>query len=189
MNEAKEPSFVSYVQMHEFATPPSKKSLLSAGYDLAASYSTSISPGTRALIGTGIKFQIPSHLYRQITSRSDLALMGIDVAGGVIDPDFEEEIQVILVNNSSIDFFVQRGDKIAQIIFSRILNQKKMYHQGDGPKNANSRGFGSSGFSGGPTNYGNLYNNQQQMNPFFEMSATPISTVGPNYAGRNFLQP
>lgn len=200
MTDGKELSYVSYMLVHEFATPPSKKSLLSAGYDLVASHTITISPGTRGLVGTGIKFQIPSHLYGQITSRSDLALMGIDVAGGVVDPYFDEEIQIILVNNSSIDSLVQPGDMIAQIIFSRILNQKKMYHQGGGPKNNNNqRGFGASGFSAEPSGFNNLYacnsgyNNQQrqqqQINPFLRMSASPIPMHGQNFVDRNFIQP
>ena len=53
--------------------------------------------------------------------RSGLAIRhGIDVRGGVIDRDYRGEIKVILFNHGSKQFVINKGDRIAQIIFEKI---------------------------------------------------------------------
>ena len=51
--------------------------------------------------------------------RSGLALKNVDVAAGVIDPDYRGEIRVVLVNHGSEIFRVTRGMAIAQLILER----------------------------------------------------------------------
>jgi dUTP pyrophosphatase len=55
--------------------------------------------------------------YARIAAGSGLAVKhGIDIGAGVIDEDYQGEIKVVLINNSSIPFQVQPGDRIAQLI-------------------------------------------------------------------------
>jgi len=139
--------YVTFCLLRVDAILPEKGTVDSAGFDLASVENLTLSPGARAWIPTGIMFQIPRHLYGQIMSRSGLAVMGIDVAAGVIDPDYQGEIRVLLVNNSGADFSVHAGDRIAQIIFIRILNQKRMYPVDHQPSRSSRgiSGFGSTG--------------------------------------------
>ena len=45
----------------------------------------------------------------------------IAVGGGVIDPDYDGEIKVILFNHGDEDFVVNPGGRIAQIVLERVM--------------------------------------------------------------------
>lgn len=45
----------------------------------------------------------------------------IHTVGGVIDPDYTGVIRVILLNSGDTPYKVTRGDRIAQIVFERIM--------------------------------------------------------------------
>ena len=95
---------------------PSKGTTNSAGWDLASPHSYIVPTQSRILIGTQISVKLPPGTYGQIAPRSSLALAGIDIGGGIIDPDYEGEIKVILINNSLQEFHVAPNDRIAQLI-------------------------------------------------------------------------
>ena len=68
---------------------PTRSTPDSIGYDLFSSTNTSIPPNSRKSVGLGFSIAIPQGLYGRIAPRSGLALNhNIDVAGGVIDPDY-----------------------------------------------------------------------------------------------------
>lgn len=103
----------------------------SAGMDLRANLKDeegndkviSIVPGERVLIPTGLYFSIPYGYEGQIRPRSGLAIKyGITVLNtpGTIDADYRGEICVCLINHSKHSFKVHHGDRIAQIIFSKV---------------------------------------------------------------------
>lgn len=103
----------------------------SAGMDLRANLKyedgsdkvVSIVPGERVLIPTGLYFSIPYGYEGQIRPRSGLAIKyGITVLNtpGTIDADYRGEICVCLINHSKHSFKVHHGDRIAQIIFSKV---------------------------------------------------------------------
>ena len=54
----------------------------------------------------------------EIKSRSSCASKGLTAEGGVIDPSFRGEIEVILCNKSGETVTCEAGDRIAQIVFS-----------------------------------------------------------------------
>ena len=65
----------------------------------------------------------PESVYGRIASRSGLAFNKcIDVARGVIDPDYTGEIKVILVNHGETDYNIQVGHRIAQIVFEKYAD-------------------------------------------------------------------
>lgn len=103
----------------------------SAGMDLRANLKDeegndkviSIVPGERVLIPTGLYLSIPYGYEGQIRPRSGLAIKyGITVLNtpGTIDADYRGEICVCLINHSKHSFKVYHGDRIAQIIFSKV---------------------------------------------------------------------
>lgn len=82
-----------------------------------------IHPGGRALIPSGLKAEIPNGFEIQVRPRSGLALKhGITVlnAPGTIDQDYTGDIGVILYNCSDETFKVFNGDRIAQLIVSKV---------------------------------------------------------------------
>ena len=103
----------------------------SAGMDLRANLKDeegndkviSIVPGERVLIPTGLYLSIPYGYEGQIRPRSGLAIKyGITVLNtpGTIDADYRGEICVCLINHSKHSFNLHHGDRIAQIIFSKV---------------------------------------------------------------------
>jgi deoxyuridine 5'-triphosphate nucleotidohydrolase len=60
-------------------------------------------------------------VYGAIRARSGLTSKGIDVFHGTIDSDYRGEILVLIRNNTNAEFEIERGDKIAQLIFSVAL--------------------------------------------------------------------
>jgi dUTP pyrophosphatase len=112
---------VNVLKCHEHAQLPKRGSQLSAGSDLYSVLDYIIEPKSRCLISTGLKLQFPSNVYGRIAPRSGIALKnGIDTMAGVIDPDYTGEVKVLLYNTSDINFEVQKGDRIAQIIFEQF---------------------------------------------------------------------
>lgn len=95
-----------------------------AGYDLTAAENTVIKAHSFGIVSTGIALELPPGIEAQIRPRSGLAFhrgIGILNSPGTIDSDYRGEIKVILFNTSDSDFIVEAGDRIAQIVFSRIL--------------------------------------------------------------------
>jgi len=110
-------------KLHPLAFYPKRSSSEAAGLDLFSyDWAREIGPQRRANIRTGICMNIPRGYYGRIAPRSGLASRHcIDVGAGVIDADFTGEIVVLLINNHHAkDFYVQHGDKIAQIVFEKI---------------------------------------------------------------------
>ena len=55
-----------------------------------------------------------------------MALKGIDIAAGVIDPDYRGELKVIMINTGPKAYVVTQGDRIAQIILERIVTNAEV---------------------------------------------------------------
>lgn len=97
----------------------------SAGMDLLAATDgpMSIDPGAWAMVATGVSIALPPGFEAQVRPRSGLALKkGVTVlnAPGTIDADYRGEIGVILINHGGETFIVERGMRIAQIVFAPL---------------------------------------------------------------------
>lgn len=90
----------------------------------------------------GIALECPTGCCGRIAPRSSLALRGIDIGGGVIDPDFRGEVKVILVNNGNEPFTINPGDRIGQLVLEKFQKTEIMC---SGSLSNTQRGFGSSG--------------------------------------------
>jgi len=99
----------------------------SAAMDLRACISEPlvIRPGGRELIKTGLAINMTDPgLVAIVASRSGLSLKHhVHVAQGigVIDSDYHGEIGVILANDGEVDYTVQPGDRIAQLMFQPVV--------------------------------------------------------------------
>jgi dUTP pyrophosphatase len=96
-----------------------------AGMDLTAAVEgpTTLQPGDRRLIPTGIALALPPGVEAQIRPRSGLAIHhGLTMlnAPGTIDTDYRGEIKVIIINLGQETYTLQRGDRIAQLVFARV---------------------------------------------------------------------
>lgn len=129
---------------------PSYQTSGSSGMDLRAFIPSPITlcPGDRLLVPTGIFLEIPYQYEAQIRSRSGLALKkGITVLNSpaTIDADYRGEIGVILFNSSKIPFQINPSDRIAQLVFTRIIKTKWENSVELKTTKRSSGGFGSTG--------------------------------------------
>lgn len=133
------------------AITPKRATQGSAGFDLHAwlhHESVELKPGARVMIPTGIAFEIPDGYEGQIRPRSGLAFRsGVTVlnAPGTIDSDYRGEIGVLLINAGWQTHTLNRGDRIAQIVFAQAL-VPVFVHAGELKATDRDRGgFGSTG--------------------------------------------
>ena len=104
---------------------PQYMSERAAGMDLVAALDEdlTIKPQEAALVPTGLAVAIPEGFEGQVRARSGLAIShGIAVinAPGTIDSDYRGEIKVALINLGKNPCTIRRGDRIAQMIISRV---------------------------------------------------------------------
>lgn len=122
-----------------------------SGFDLYSSEEIVIPSLGRALVPTGVNFQIPKDFEIQIRPKSGLALnYGLTVLNtpGTIDEGYTGEVKVIVFNTSSESVTITKGMKIAQAVVARcitgrwvILEKTEKIKSGDRGDN----GFGSTG--------------------------------------------
>lgn len=123
-------------------------STYSAGYDIAyTGKKTTIKPNEIKIFETGLEIQMPNTIEAQIRSRSGLATKGLFVLNspGTIDPDYTGEIKVIMLNAGSEEITIETGQRIAQMIFARILNVKLVEGLQEKKTGRGRKGFGSTG--------------------------------------------
>lgn len=102
-----------------YATPGS------SGMDLRANLEESITllPLQRKLISTGIFVEIPEGYEIQVRPRSGLAIKnGITCLNspGTVDSDYRGELKVILINLSGETHTIHSGDRIAQMVVTKV---------------------------------------------------------------------
>jgi dUTP pyrophosphatase len=129
---------------------PEYATAYSAGLDLRANIqeSTELKPLQRLLISTGIFIELPQGYEAQVRPRSGLAAKhGISIVNspGTIDPDYRGEIKVILVNLSDTSFWLNPGERIAQMVISRF--EHIVWNQVDSLEST-ERGDGGFGHTG-----------------------------------------
>ena len=95
----------------------------SVGMDVRATAELVLGPGERGLVKTGLYLEIPNGHECQVRPRSGLALKrGLTVLNspGTIDSDYRGEVGVILINHSQEYQTIERGDRVAQLVFAKI---------------------------------------------------------------------
>ena len=92
----------------------------SAGYDLPSAETVTVPNWSRRLVNTKLRFEIPKGFYGEIKPRSGIAIKkGVVAFNGTIDSGYTGFVYVIVFNFSNDDFLIQKGDRIAQIIFKK----------------------------------------------------------------------
>lgn len=123
---------------------------LDVRYD--GSENITLNPLDRYCFSTGLFFELPENIEIQVRPRSGLALNhGITVLNtpGTVDPNYRGEIKVILVNLSNETYTVNVGERIAQLVFSPIMDKRNYslvnVNNIDENTERSEKGFGSSG--------------------------------------------
>ncbi|MBO2531740.1 MAG: dUTP diphosphatase [Planifilum sp.] len=129
---------------------PRKMSRGASGLDLHAAVDqpVTLTPGRWKLIPTGIALEMPEGVEAQVRPRSGLALKhGVTVLNspGTIDSDYRGEVGVILINLGDEPFVLHRGDRIAQLVFGRVLDVRLKEVERLGFTERGGGGFGHTG--------------------------------------------
>ena len=132
---------------------PAYASVNAAGMDLRADLAEPVVllPLERRLIPTGLFIELPQDCEAQVRPRSGLALKhGITVLNtpGTIDADYRGEVGVILVNLSQEPFTVNPGERIAQMVISKFVQEELEEVAALEDLSVTERGSGGFGHSG-----------------------------------------
>ena len=120
-----------------------------AGMDVVSAEDTSIEPGGRQAVATGLCVAIPQGFEIQVRPRSGLALKhGITVPNtpGTIDSDYRGELKIILINHGKTVFVIARGDRVAQLVVAPVI--QGIWNEVD-TLDETTRGAGGFGSTGG----------------------------------------
>jgi dUTP pyrophosphatase len=110
-----------------------------------------IPPFKSVLIGTGLSFAIPFPIDCEIRPRSGLARshsLIILNAPGTLDPDYRGELGVLLMNLGTEIFRVEKGMRIAQLVFKPVEIPQFLEAEELPDTRRGSGGFGSTGLFG-----------------------------------------
>lgn len=112
------------------AVAPIKATDGSVGYDLFVYGSHCIYPGRNA-VRTGLSIQLPEGFEATVRPRSGCSLKGIpdecnlrhnaDALLGTIDTDYRGEVKLIVNNHEDVEFFLENGQRIAQLVISPVF--------------------------------------------------------------------
>lgn len=120
-----------------------------SGFDLRASEDVWVFPNSRALVPTGLKFNIPDGYEIQVRSKSGLALnQGLFVLNspGTVDSGYLGEVKVIIFNTTTEKVKIVKGQKVAQAVLCPVVGGKwvnLIRVEKIEDKDRNNNGFGS----------------------------------------------
>lgn len=117
-----------------------------AGCDLKAMIETRVLPGGCTIVPTGVCIALPDGYEGQVRGRSGLNFKhSLVVPTGTIDADYRGEIYVKIYNLSLKDYIIRPGDRIAQLIISKVERAEWEIVEDLDDTDRGNNGFGSSG--------------------------------------------
>jgi dUTP pyrophosphatase len=142
---------LGYVKLHSDAVEPKYNYETDSGFDLHSIEEIVIPAFGRALIPTGLIFDIKDGYEIQIRSKSGLAinqgLMCLN-SPGTVDNGYTGEVKGILFNTNNYPVIITKGMKIAQAVLCPVVNGKwvNLLQQNQiKEKDRADKGFGSTG--------------------------------------------
>jgi dUTP pyrophosphatase len=142
---------LGYKKISEEAITPNYNYESDSGFDLYSTEEIVVKPLGRALIPTGLVFDIKDGHEIQVRSKSGLAInQGLFVLNspGTVDNGYLGEIKVIIFNTNPEPFTIKKGMKVAQAVLCPVVNGKWVNLEERKvilDKDRNNNGFGSTG--------------------------------------------
>lgn len=116
------------------------------GFDLYAAQTTTIQPGERISIPTGLKMEIPYGYVGFIWDKSGLShKFGLKTFGGVVDAGYRGEVMVGIMNLGTEPYTFEKNHKVAQISIQRREEVQIEEVEELSDSQRGEKGFGSSG--------------------------------------------
>ena len=138
-------------RLKEDALIPQYGSKYAAGLDIFSYNDYEVLPNTRILVSTGVSMAMSGPLakeyYLRVAPRSGLSVKSsIDIGAGVVDYDYRGEVFVCFINNGLNSYKITKGDRIAQLIPTKIATFDNINVVEDlQDTERGNNGFGSSG--------------------------------------------
>jgi dUTP pyrophosphatase len=129
---------------------PAYQTELASGFDVRAQLSTpmTLQPGERAMIPTGLAFEIPPGFEIQARPRSGWAAkQGMTVLNtpGTIDADYRGEVKIIIINLGKEAVEVKDQERVAQLVLCPVIQASFEVVEELGDTARGAGGFGSTG--------------------------------------------
>jgi len=142
---------IKFKRLSEDAKSPSYAYELDSGFDLYSTEKIVLGPFGRALVPTGLSFDIPEGYEIQVRPKSGLAInMGLTVLNtpGTVDRGYLGEIKVPVFNTNNSSITIEKGMKVAQAVLCPVVCGKFVkFDEVDslGDSERGDKGFGSTG--------------------------------------------
>lgn len=142
---------VKVKKLNEKATLPQYETEHAAAMDVRACLDTSmiLQPLERAMVPTGLAFEIPEGHEMQVRARSGLSIKhGITMVNGVgtIDADYRGELNILVINLGQEAFEIEPDMRIAQLLVTKYEKVSWEIAEDLSETARGSSGFGSTGF-------------------------------------------
>ena len=132
-------------KLDDVAFKPTKSHERDAGFDLYAPYDAAILPGYGLSIDTGVHFDIPEGYAGEVVGRSGLNhALNVICPQGTVDSGYTGSVRVKLYNLGKNNFIINKGDRIAQIVFVPIADVR-LVEATEREDERGTDGFGSTG--------------------------------------------
>jgi len=140
---------VRFKRTRKEAILPAKAHSGDAGFDLFAAEAAYIRPGRTYLVSIGFDVALPMGYVGFVCSRSGLAAKDevfVLNAPGVVDSGYRGPLKVILRNAGSASFYVDKGDRIGQLVVQKTYPVAAVeVAEFEDDTERGTGGFGSSG--------------------------------------------
>jgi len=136
------------IEVLENGFMPEKAHEDDAGYDIRSAEELTLNPGQSLLVKAGFKMMLPKNMEAQVRSRSGWANKHQIIvlnSPGTIDPGYRGEVGVILANLGAKAMKIERGDRIAQMVFAKFESPEITEGKVTEKSNRGEGGFGSTG--------------------------------------------
>lgn len=129
---------------------PQYQSKGASGFDVRAQLTTpmTLKPGERALVPTGLSFEIPLGYEIQARPRSGFAAkQGLTVLNtpGTIDADYRGEVKIIIINLGQDAILLQDQERVAQLVLAPVWQAQFEVVEDLSDTERGAGGFGSTG--------------------------------------------
>lgn len=110
---------IKFKKVSPDAKVPTKAYKTDAGYDLypVSNKTIIVASQSRAIIPTGVAFEIPDGYFMKIFDRSGLASKNpLVTVAGVVDAGYRDEVKIVLANYSDFPTTIEPNTAIAQFV-------------------------------------------------------------------------
>lgn len=142
---------VSFKKLNSESKDPTYDYPTDSGFDFYSTEEIILPPFGRALVPTGLSFDLPVGYEMQVRTKSGLAInQGLMVLNspGTVDRGYQGEIKVIVFNTNNHELIIPKGMKVGQGVICPVLTGEDiLFDQVNEfePKERGDNGFGSTG--------------------------------------------